>query len=277
MHALRLALLGAPGAVVLGLFFLLPLAVVGVEAFAEGGAGFVRLAADPVFWRGLAGTVALGLSAGALSLAVGLAVAWHLAHIGPAARAAILFLIALPLTFSGLIVAYGFILAFGRAGFVTMSLAAAGLVDPAAFSGFIYGPVGLAFAYCYYLIPRVVMLMLPVFQNFDRAQILAAESMGAGRLRALADVLAPQVMPTAVAAFCLVAAVAMGTYGTALALVGTQVNILPLLLYSKVADAGADFPLAAALSLVLLALCTAVMGLGEWVAARREGSHGAHA
>ena len=167
----------------------------------------------------------------AVSLVVGFGVAWHLSAMPEGARTALLFWISLPLTFSGLLVAYGFILTFGRAGFVTLLLAEVG-VDPATFSGFIYSPAGLAFAYSYYLIPRVVLMLLPVLVNFDRAQIAAAESLGAGKLRAVLDILVPQILPSAIAAYCLVAAVAMGAYGTALALVGTQVNILPLLLYS---------------------------------------------
>ena len=62
----------------------------------------------------------------------------------------------------------------------------------------------------------------------------------------------------------------MGTYGTALALVGTQLNILPLLLLAKVGDGGVDFPGAAAMSLILLAICTLVLGTGDVITSKRE-------
>lgn len=90
------------------------------------------------------------------------------------------------------------------------------------------------------------------------------------RVRAHLDILIPQVLSSAVAAYCLVAAVAIGAYGTALALVGTQVNILPLQLYSKISGTGTDFPAAAALSVLLMALCSLVLGAGEIFAARKE-------
>ena len=174
--------------------------------------------------------------------------ALHLSRISEAARTVLVFFIALPLTFSGLIVAYGFILAYGRAGFITQLLAFAG-VDPATFARFLYSPQGLAFASSYYLVPRVVMLLLPVLVNFDAAQLVAAESLGATRGRAIRDIMVPQILPTALSAFCLIAAVVIGAYGTALALVGTQVNILPLQLYSMISESGSDFPAAAALAL----------------------------
>ena len=120
----------------------------------------------------------------------------------------------------------------------------------------------------YYLIPRVVLVVLPVLINFDETQIAAARSLGASAPRAYLDVLLPQIFPSLLAAFCLTSAVAIGAYGTALALVGTQVNILPLMLYSKISETGSDFPAAAALSVVLMGICCAVMSLAE-IATRR--------
>lgn len=257
-----------PGVAVALLFFVLPLAVVVAEAFADGGSAFVRLFDDPVFWRGLRGTVVLGLAAPLVSLLVGTLVAMHLARLSPSTRTGLLFVISLPLTFSGLIVAYGFILVFGRAGFLTLSLAELG-ADPAVVGGFIYSPLGLGTAYAYYLIPRVVLVVLPALLNFDPGQLAAARSLGAGPLRAVAGILLPQILPSLVAAFGLTSAVAIGAYGTALALVGTQVNILPLVLYSRISETGSDFPAAAALSVVLMGICCTVIAVAELFTVRR--------
>ncbi len=141
-------------------------------------------------------------------------------------------------------------------------------LDPVRFSQAVYSPHGLALVYAYYLIPRVVMMLTPVLVNFDSAQLAAAESLGATRMRTLLDILLPQIAAPMISAFCLVAAVAIGAYGTALALVGTQVNILPLQLFTMVSDAGADFAVTASLGVILIAICAAVMSLGEWITAR---------
>jgi putative spermidine/putrescine transport system permease protein len=264
-----LAALGLPGLGVLAVFLLLPLAVVCAEAFAQGGAAFTRLVQRPDFASGLLNTLSLGIIAGVLSVSLGALVAYHLAQLPERRRAGLLLIIALPLTFSGLVVAFGFIITFGRAGFVTQSLAALTGVDAAGIARFVYSAQGLAFVYSYYLIPRVVMLMVPVFVNFDRRQLAAAESCGASRPRALAGILLPQVLPQLIAAFCLVAAVAFGAYGTALALAGSQVNILPLQLFTMISETGTDFPAAAALSLVLVLICSLTMALGDLVQLRR--------
>ncbi len=266
---MKILLLALPAFAVLVMFFLVPLGSVLVEPFFDKGEAFFSLWSDPLFLKGLKGSTLLALTAGALSVLVGVPVALRLSVMKEKARLFAMFCISLPLTFSGLIVAYGFILCFGRAGFITLLLAEVG-VSPDWVAGLVYSPVGLALAYCYYLIPRVVLLLLPALTNFDRSLLVAANSMGATRLRAFFDVLLPELMPTIGVSFCLVAAVAFGAYGTALALVGSQVNILPLLLYSSISDTGTNFSQAAAISLVLLGACSMIMGVAEVIAMRRE-------
>jgi len=260
--------LAAPGVPLFTFFFVVPLLAVSWEPLTSMGA-FERVLANPLFLGGLTNSAYLTLVSASGSLVIGLLVAMHLSRLPERQRTLLAFFIALPLTFSGLIIAYGFILAYGRSGFVTHMLAFLG-VDPAVFANLLFSPTGLAFTCSYYLIPRVVMLLLPVLVNFDWSQISVGESLGATRRAAIMQILIPQIMPTAFSAFCLIAAVIFGAYGTALALVGTQVNILPLQLYSMISESGTDFPAAAALAIILTAICSSMMALGELVVAGRE-------
>ena len=116
----------------------------------------------------------------------------------------------------------------------------------------------------------MALSLYPVFANLDLRPMQAARTLGATRWRAFRDTVLAQVAPSVLANACLVAAIAMGTYGTALALAGTQLNILPLMLYAQIGDGGSDFGVAAALSLLLMALCVAVMGVGDALARRRR-------
>ncbi|MEP6655740.1 MAG: ABC transporter permease [Betaproteobacteria bacterium] len=261
--------LAAPALLVLALFFALPVLAVAIDALAGGGGAFARVFASPRFGQALAGSVLLTLAAVALSTTVGVAVALHLSRLPERRRTWLTFVIALPLTFSGLIVAYGFILTYGRAGFVTQLLAGIGF-DAATIGRALFTPVGLAFASSYYLIPRVVMGLLPIFVNFDAAQLAAAESLGATRAEAFRHVMLPQIGAPVIGAACLVAAVVFGAYGTAIALVGTNLDILPLKLYTLVSDSGSDFPAAAALALLITAACSMVLATGEWLSIRHE-------
>src|SRR5476651_1391755 len=170
---MRIWAMAAPGLLTLALFFLLPLGAVLIEASGEQALARFFASADllDALWR----SVLLGAAAATAAIAVGVPVALQMARMAPGARALAQIAIALPLTFSGLIVAYGFILVLGRAGFVTLLLARLG-ADPATVAGFLYGPAGLVLAYVYYLTPRVILLLLPVLLNFDERQLQAAQS-----------------------------------------------------------------------------------------------------
>jgi putative spermidine/putrescine transport system permease protein len=258
-----------PAWIFLALFFLAPLAALLPEALGDNLAAFKALAVDASFYVALRNTIILGLIAGFLSAVVGTCIAIELARQPESRRRWMMTLLGLPLAFSGLVIAYGFILAFGRAGFVTQMLAMLG-ADPVRIGAWIYSVFGLGFAYAYYLIPRVALSLYPVFANLDERPMLAARTLGASKVRAFWDTVVPEVLPSVLNSACMVAALAMGTYGTALALVGTQLNILPLMLLSKVSDGGSDFAAAAALSLVLLLICVIVMGIGDVVTRKRE-------
>jgi len=251
------------------LFLALPLASLVPEAFAGRGSAFAQLWANPLLAGALRNTLVLGLSAGLLSALVGTAIALELARQPAARRRWMMTLLGLPLAFSGLVIAYGFILAYGRAGFVTQLLVGLGM-EGAVIGNWIYGVAGLGMAYAYYLVPRVALALYPVFANLDLRPMQAARTLGATRLRAFWDTVVVEVAPSVLSNACMVAAIAMGTYGTALALVGTQLNILPLMLFAQVGDGGADLGQAAALSLLLMALCVIVMGIGDAIARQRE-------
>lgn len=251
-----------PAWLVMALFLGAPLAALVPEAFDSGGAAFARLLRDPQFTGAVRNTLLLGLISGVLSALVGTAIAIELARQSPGRRQLMLSLLGLPLAFSGLVIAYGFILAFGRAGFVTQLLGMAG-ADTAVIGSWIYSVGGLAFAYAYYLIPRVALQLYPVFVNLDAAPTLAARTLGATPWQAWLHTVMPEVAPAVLSSAFFVSSVAMGTYGTALALVGTQLNILPLMLLAKVGDGGNDFAGAAAMSLVLMFICTLVLGAGD--------------
>lgn len=269
----RTAFLALPGLAALAFFFVLPLVAVFSEALTGQAlaAAFTQAGLFDAFLQSLA----LGFTAALISTLAGMAVALHLVTVPPRIRALLQLVIALPLTFSGLIIAYGFILVFGRAGFVTLLAAKFG-ADPGLLSELLYSRGGLVLAYAYFLIPRVILMLLPVFTNFDWRQIQAAQSLGAGYGRAVIGILGPQVLPSVLAAFCLVMAVAIGAYGTALALVGSQINILPLRIYTLVTATGADFPVAAAASLLLLAVCSLVMAAAEIFVMHTERTHVSH-
>jgi len=256
-----------PAAVALLVFLVLPIGALAVSAAQGGGAVFLALLGDPLVRHALVASLLLAAAAGTVSVGIGLPLAACLAGMSPRRRRLLMAILGVPLAFSGLVVAYGFILAFGRAGFVTTLLAMAG-ADPARVGAWIYSVAGLVAAYAYYLVPRVALMLYPTLANLDRRPLDAAMTLGAPPWRALLDVALRELWPSIFGAWCLVTSIAVGTYGTALALAGTQITILPLLMYMKLSDGQTDFAEVAAMSLLLMAVCMAILALGESVARR---------
>ncbi|KVN24940.1 ABC transporter permease [Burkholderia pyrrocinia] len=258
-----------PAAALLAVFFALPLAALVGAAFTDSGRAFAAVFGDPLVGDAIVRSLALAVFAGTLSVGVGMPVAFALAGQSPARRRWLLALLGVPLAFSGLVIAYGFILTFGRAGFITTLLASLG-ANANEIGGAIYTMPGLAVAYAYYLIPRVALMLYPALANLDRRPLEAALTLGARPWRAWLDVAWRELWPSIASAWCLVTAIALGTYGTAIALAGTQINILPLLMYLKLSDGQTDFSQAAVLSIVLTAICTCVLALGEGLVRQRR-------
>lgn len=256
-----------PGLVIYGLFFIFPLGLVFTEALQAPVTTFNRMISDSYLLQSILGSLTLSIGASLASLVVGMCIAYSLSQCSPRVRHWLSVAIALPLVFSGVIVAYGFILTFGRAGFITQLLGKTG-IDEAVFGNIIFTPVGLGLAYCYYLIPRAVFILSPVMVNFDWQQIRVSESFGASRWQSYRYIFLPQMYPAMITAICVMVSVALGAYGTALALSGTQLNILPLTLYSKISDAGSDFPVVGMLSILLIMLCLTFTLIAEYLKKR---------
>ncbi|MBF7683169.1 ABC transporter permease subunit [Acinetobacter sp. B5B] len=235
-------------------FFILPVVFVFYEPLQSPIITLNRMLSDQYLLSSITGSLLLSIFTSMISLLIAVLISFHLSRCSDQLRQFFIVLISLPLVFSGLIVAYGFILVFGRAGFITQLLGQIGFSEQH-IGNLIFTPIGLGMAYCYYLIPRAVFILLPVFQSFDWRQIDISKSFGATTLQSYRLILFPQILPAMVTSLCVMCSVALGAYGTALALSGTQLNILPLVLYSKVSDGGTDFPVVGMLSIILITLC----------------------
>jgi len=126
-------------------------------------------------------------------------------------------------------------------------------------------------AYLYFLIPRMILTMISAWSNADWTLLEAAASLGAGPFTILFKILIPMLGPAILAGSSLLFAVSMGAYGTAFALTGVAVKILPLVIFTHVSDLAADIEKADALAVVLAFVTTGVIVLYEQFFSRRLG------
>ncbi len=254
-------------------FLIVPLAFVVWESV-QGEMGFDLSAYARVFTRklyreSLKNSFLLSISTTFLGTLIGLPLSYALYKTDPRKKELFLTLLALPLTFSGLVIAYAFIILLGNSGFLTILLSQLFGIDTLEFSSFLFTWRGLVVAYLYFLIPRMILVMIAAWSEVDWSLLEAAEILGMERFRAFFRVIFPLIRPSLLAGSSLLFAVSMGAFGTAFALVGTGVNIMPLLIYTQMSEISVNLQEANALAVVLVLVTTAVVVLYERVFTRR--------
>jgi sulfate transport system permease protein len=114
--------------------------------------------------------------------------------------------------------------------------------------------LGVIIALTFVGMPFVVRALQPVFQNLERDVEEVAATLGAGRLRTFATIIAPSVLPAILTGFALAFARAIGEYGSIVFISGNlpfKTEIAPYLIVMRLEEY--DYAGAIALSLVLLA------------------------
>jgi len=248
---------------VLAFFLYWPLMLVVWESlFLEGKlslSNYASMFVSKLYRESLATSLALSVSTTLLGVLIGLPLSYGMHRSGPRMQNAILTLASIPLTFSGLVVGFAFIVLLGTSGFVTLLLKKFFDINPLEFSAFLFTWRGLVVAYCYFLIPRMILTMTAAWSTADWSLLEAARSLGAGPFRILFRVLLPMIGPAVLAGSSLLFAVSMGAFGTAFSLTGIGVKILPLVIYTHVSELSTDIAKADALAVFLTIITTLII------------------
>lgn len=170
--------------------------------------------------------------------------------------------------FSGVPLASALILLLGSQGWLPGLLRPAGLALPLD----LYGRSGLMLAYLLFQLPLAMMIMAAPVAQLDTSMEEAAWTLGAGPLRFWWRVGLPVLLPSLIEAATLMFANAAAAYATPFALSGTAANVLAVRIAAAVSgDIFEDPSLPLQLSLMLLLLLAAVLGLGRWAAGVAQG------
>ncbi|MCS7232892.1 MAG: ABC transporter permease subunit [Synergistetes bacterium] len=214
-------------------------------------------------------SLALSLATTAIGTSLGIPLSYLIYKKGSFARDMLLSLNSIPLVFSGLVVGFSFIVLLGGSGFITLLFKMLFGINPIEFSAFLFTWKGLMIAYLYFLIPRMVLTMIAAWSTFNWNLLDAAISLGASYSFAFRKVILPLIAPSVIAGSSLLFAVSMGAFGTAFALTGTGVNIVPLLIYTHISEVGIELGRADALAVILTLLTTSIIVVYERLFIRR--------
>lgn len=258
-----LALLAPPLAVFL-MFFVAPLATLfwaslhGPSQSELYGpdltlANYAIVLTDPFYHTIILRTVVTGLTIVAITLVLGYATAYVIAPLPPRRRLLLLLLLVLPLMVSNVIRAYGWIAILGRQGLVNSVLRGTGLIDRPLLLLNSFEAVVIALMTI--LLPYMVISIANALTAIDQQYRDAAQSLRASPWRTFVHVTWPLSSPGVASGLLLVFLLSLSAYVTITALGGPRSKVLVSLVFDSVASF--RWPLAAALSFVLLALALA--------------------
>lgn len=167
--------------------------------------------------------------------------------------------------FSGVPLAFAFIILLGFNGALTMLLKQAGIIED--FN--LYSKTGLIILYTYFQIPLGVLLLYPAFDALREDWRESAELLGAGAWQYWRHIGLPVLTPALLGTFVILLANALGAYATVYALTTGNFNVLPIRIAALVAgDISLDPNLASALAVILVGLMTQVTFVHQWLLKR---------
>ncbi len=133
----------------------------------------------------------------------------------------------------GVPLAFSFIATVGNFGVITTLLSSAGF-DLYAHGFSLYSVLGLTIVYQYFLIPLMILIMLPPIQALRKEWIDASSSLGASRFQFWRWVGIPLLTPPMLAAFIVLFTDAFAAYATAEALTSGTIPLVPIQLGSLI-------------------------------------------
>jgi putative spermidine/putrescine transport system permease protein len=213
----------------------------------------------PLFARVFVDTVWICFLTTVFTLIVGYPLAYALVHVrNRFAKSFILITVITPLFLGEVVRTYAWIIVLGGDGFVNSVLLKFGVIAQPI--QFMFTTFGVVLALVHVTIPVMVIILAAALSHIDRNYVRAAESLGAGPLRAFATVTLPLSMPGIVAGVSTSFAWTFSAFATPQLIGGGRVNMISNLVY-QLGFASFNFPFAASLCVAGLALVLVILGL----------------
>jgi sulfate transport system permease protein len=245
----------------LGLFLVMPLSILFVEALRHGFGAYLAAIVEPDALAAIRLTLLTAAIAVPLNLAFGLAASWAIAKFEFAGKSLLITLIDLPFSVSPVIAGLIYVLLFGAQGFFGPWLHAHGIEV-------IFAVPGIVLATIFVTFPFVARELIPLMQEQGNEEEEAALSLGAGGWQTFLRVTLPNAKWGLLYGVLLCNARAMGEFG-AVSVVSGHIrgltNTMPLhveILYNEY-NFVAAFAVASLLAVLALVTLAAKSAL-EW-------------
>lgn len=254
-------LLGAAPMLFMAVFFAWPvIAILRRGLFAKDGS-FDPLGTLALWWSPEVGSLVaftLGQAAAstALTLALGMPIAWLLARVKIPGRTVLRVLVTVPFVLPTVVVGVAFRLLLSEG-------------SPLAWTGLDGTVWAILLAHAFFNVAVVARTVGGVWAHLDPRAEQAARTLGAGRLRAFSTVTLPALTPAIVSAAAVVFLFCATSFGVVLVLGGTQYRTLETEIYLQTVQFF-DLRMAAALSILQMLAVAAALAVGAVARRRRQ-------
>ncbi|KQW28893.1 acriflavin resistance protein [Rhizobium sp. Root274] len=136
--------------------------------------------------------------------------------------------------FAGVPLAFAFLATLGPLGILTIFLKTQLGIDLRALGFNILSFWGLTVTYLFFQIPLMILIITPALDGLKREWREAASILGATNLQYWRLVAFPILLPSILGTIALLFANAFGAVATAIALTGSSLNIVPILLFAQI-------------------------------------------
>jgi ABC-type spermidine/putrescine transport system permease subunit I len=252
----------APLVLFLLLFFVGPL-LINFQQSIEASRGaaltdgyYVKVISDSYYVKVLTQTLVLGAAVVVLCLVAGYPMAYVVARSKGRVRAILVFILVAPLLVSVVVRSFGWMVILGSNGVINNALHALGLPGVK----LMYTWAGIVIALVHVLLPFMVLAIASTLETLNPRLEEAAQILGARRFQVFRHVLLPLSMEGIITGSILTFTLTIGSFVTVMLLGKNSTMVLPLLIYQRLTVAS-DWPTAATLGIVLLAVVVAILWL----------------
>lgn len=265
----RAALLLFPFALFFGLFQIAPMVWVFFNSFLVDGESslehYQEIFDSAFFLQSFGNSLSISLYSSVSGLVIATVATASLHRVDCRLREWMIAFTNMTSNFTGVPLAFAFIIILGFNGAITLILRQWGWIDD--FD--LYSKMGLTLIYTYFQIPLALLLLYPAFDAIEDDWKEAAALLGASTFNYWRLVVIPVLFPAILGTLIILIANAVGAYASAYALTTGNYNLVTIRIASLVSgDLFLEPNLAAALSVLLMGLMALVTIVNQWLLKR---------
>ena len=213
---------------------------------------YITIFTKKFYLLSLKNSIIVAFSSATIGLFIGTYAAFCLKTLRKESSEKLITLINITSNFSGVPLAFAFIILLGSNGLFTVLLKNKLNLDIYSQGFNLFSWSGITLTYVYFEIPLAIMLMYPAIYAIKDDIKEAAMTLGANSLTFWLKIGIPTLMPSLLGSLCILFANSLGAYATAYALVNSNKSLLSITIANLVSgDITADPSLASALATVM--------------------------